>query len=184
MEPQVDVKEAVSGRVVAEILDLIRDLRLLAAMLDVQDLHRQIRGSVEIGRVEDSCGNASEAVQAIVSRNDSDVFLRGDANGDHVVDVSDDVFTLLALFQAPITTPSCWRAVDANDGGSADVSDAIYSLQHLFTGGPAPSVPFPTCGWEHTGDELSCEIPSCQSSAASSFSSSSISTTGTNPIDV
>ena len=64
-------------------------------------------------------------------------FVRGDANGDLAVDVSDVVFLLLRLF-AGGEALECPEAGDINDDGSGNVSDIIFLLQHLFRGGAAP----------------------------------------------
>jgi hypothetical protein len=58
-------------------------------------------------------------------------------------------------------------AADANDDGSLDVTDAIFSLSYQFLDGdeiPEPSVPAPwpvdlraACGLDRTPGELMCE---------------------------
>jgi hypothetical protein len=68
-------------------------------------------------------------------------FVRGDCNANRgVVDLSDSVelFTHLFISQRPI---ACSDACDANDDGRLDISDGIYILSFLFTGGPAPAPP-------------------------------------------
>lgn len=82
-------------------------------------------------------------------------FIRGDANDDGAVDVSDAVNVLSALF-IPGTPPLvCADAGDVNDDGAADVSDAIYLLSHLFIpGSPPPPAPFPDDGPDPTIDSL------------------------------
>ncbi len=83
-------------------------------------------------------------------------FLRGDANADSVVDISDALKALIYLFGSA-TAPPCLDAVDANDSGLIDISDAAYLLQYLFKGGPAPPAPFPSVGPDPTpGDLYSC----------------------------
>lgn len=75
-------------------------------------------------------------------------FIRGNANGDAAVDVSDGVYLLGYLFQsgpAPIPTEA---AADVNDDGGVDVSDSIYLLNFLFVFGPPPPAPFPNPGCE------------------------------------
>jgi hypothetical protein len=81
-------------------------------------------------------------------------FLRGDANGDDVVDVSDPLFTLFYLFQGK--SAGCLDALDANDDGDVGVTDVIYVLQFLFRDGPAPALPFPGAGIDMTLDTLGC----------------------------
>ena len=82
-------------------------------------------------------------------------FLRGDANSDGTVNLSDAVFILSYLFQSG-STPSCLDSADVDDNGSVEITDAIYLLAHLFLGGPAPSKPFPGAGQDPTQDSLIC----------------------------
>jgi hypothetical protein len=72
------------------------------------------------------------------------VFLRGDANADGEIDVSDAVLALLALFGSGASLP-CREAANANGDAALDVSDAVWLLRFLFQGGPPPAAPFPGC---------------------------------------
>ena len=68
------------------------------------------------------------------------VFLRGDANTDGTVDLSDGLFALDNLFLGG-SRPLCADAGDSNDDGLPDMSDVVYSFAFLFSGGsdfPAP----------------------------------------------
>jgi hypothetical protein len=38
-----------------------------------------------------------------------------------------------------------------------NISDPVYLLNFLFTGGDAPGAPFGACGSDPTPDDLSCE---------------------------
>jgi len=81
-------------------------------------------------------------------------FVRGDANGDSFVDLSDPIATLLHLFSGE-DEPPCLDAADANDSGTLDLSDAIAVLAHLFLdGGPLPPPNAP--GADPTPDGLDC----------------------------
>lgn len=71
-------------------------------------------------------------------------FIRGDANGDGSLDISDAVTILIHLFAGGATLSP--RAADANDDGALNISDAVYVLDYLFTGGPEPPPPFPEPG--------------------------------------
>src|SRR5215510_6209459 len=82
-------------------------------------------------------------------------FIRGDANANGRVDLSDAVFTLAYLFQGG-DGPSCNDAADSNDSGKVDLSDAVYTLGYLFLGGPAPPAPGLECGWDPTPDDIYC----------------------------
>ena len=83
------------------------------------------------------------------------IFLRGDANGDGEVDVSDAITELAYLFRGG-DGAECLDVMDANDDGEADVSDAIFILRYLFSAGAAPPAPFPEAGVDPTKDGLWC----------------------------
>jgi hypothetical protein len=52
--------------------------------------------------------------------------------------------------------PACLQASDINDDGRADLSDAVWLFDYLFTGGEPPGDPFETCGVDPTPDDLTC----------------------------
>jgi len=83
------------------------------------------------------------------------LFVRGDANLDYRIDISDGLKVLLHLFAGePVT---CLDALDTNDSGSLEITDAILLLDHLFRGGATPSEPHPFAGEDPTsGDALDC----------------------------
>lgn len=80
-------------------------------------------------------------------------FIRGDANGDGEVDISDVVRILLHLFQGGIRL-EVPDAADVNDDGEINITDSIYLLQFLFKGGPPPPAPFLDPGVDPTPDPL------------------------------
>ena len=83
-------------------------------------------------------------------------FLRGDSNGDGILDLSDPVNTLEVLFVGHGQL-LCDDAADANDDGAVDISDATNTLLFLFVGGEPPPSPGPAaCGQDPTNDALSC----------------------------
>lgn len=82
-------------------------------------------------------------------------FIRGDANGDGNVDLSDPIYTLSYLFSGG-KAPKCFDAADSNDDGVIDLSDPIYTLSHLFRGDPAPPAPYPDQGIDQTPDAFNC----------------------------
>jgi hypothetical protein len=82
-------------------------------------------------------------------------FIRGDANGDHGVDISDAMRTLGYLF-LDSRRIDCLDAADANDDGAINIADATYSLNFLFNGGPEMPPPFPRASIDPTSDGLSC----------------------------
>ncbi len=83
-----------------------------------------------------------------------DHFIRGDANLDASIDLS-DVDTILAGAYRGIPLP-CQDAADMNDDGAIDISDAITALQYLFSGSPQPPAPFPDANGDPTDDDLGC----------------------------
>ena len=89
-------------------------------------------------------------------------FVRGDANSDGKVDISDAIRGFMFLFLGA-SAPLCLDTFDANDDGGIDITDGIHILNDFFregTGIPAPG-PF-ECGMDPTPDRLSCrEYPHC-----------------------
>jgi hypothetical protein len=84
-------------------------------------------------------------------------FLRGDANVDGALGMSDAIFLLHSLFGGQGFEIACRDAADSNDDGRVDISDPIYVLTFLFLGGPAPPQPFPEPGIDPTDDGLTCD---------------------------
>jgi len=82
------------------------------------------------------------------------LFLRGDANGDGRVNLSDAVKILYYVFG--LAQIACAGAAGANDDGAVDVADPIYVLEYLFGAGPPPPPPFPRPGPDPTPDNLMC----------------------------
>ncbi len=84
-------------------------------------------------------------------------FLRGDANQDGVVNITDAVATLDFLFLGDPASLACGDAADSNDDGAVNLSDAIMTLNFLFLGGAAIPLPGPeSCGVDPTQDGLDC----------------------------
>ena len=105
-----------------------------------------------------SCADLRLTVPAPLSNE----YLRGDANADGQVDVSDAVRTFIMLFSGG-AAPACADASDSNDDGRVDVSDGIFLLRWLFTAGDEPSAPGAlNCGSDPTEDPL----PECLYSTA------------------
>ena len=125
-------------------------------------------------RFDGRCALVTLAALALAAGTHADhpcsIFVRGDANRDAYVNISDAVFTLSYLFQAG-RPPTCFDAADANDDGGLNISDPIYTLNALFVGGPPHSSPWPSCGPDPTDDDLGCEgepvCPPCRDPASS-----------------
>ncbi len=83
-------------------------------------------------------------------------FLRGDANGNGSVEVSEGVFALRFLFLGG-PAPWCLDAAHADDSGRLAMTDPIRILRFLFLGAPAPPPPGPFVpATDPTVDRLSC----------------------------
>lgn len=88
------------------------------------------------------------------------IFVRGDADGNAVVDSNDATAITNFLFMGG--TLACRDAADANDDGAITNQDAIYILAFVSTGGPPPPAPGPfVCGTDQTADALDCLNYSC-----------------------
>jgi len=86
-------------------------------------------------------------------------FLRGDANGDAEIDISDAVALLGNLFLSFRQLP-CDDSADTDESGELDISDAISLLGFLFNHGRPPQRPGPyKRGIDPTVDELGCKDP-------------------------
>jgi hypothetical protein len=81
-------------------------------------------------------------------------FIRGDANNDGVVNVSDGQYILNWLFQGGPPPPCNMDAADTNDDGVINGTDANYIFNYLFQGGPPPAAPFPQPGCDCTEDYI------------------------------
>jgi hypothetical protein len=89
-------------------------------------------------------------------------FLRGDADGDMTILMSDAVYILEYLYVPGASPPPCGDGADVDDSGSVLMSDAMYLLSHLYVpGAPDPPSPFPSCGDDPTADGLGCNLHPC-----------------------
>jgi hypothetical protein len=79
-------------------------------------------------------------------------FIRGDANGDGVVSISDAQFIDSFIFQDSVSVP-CMNAADVDDNGRMDLSDAVRILNFLILNGVEPKAPFPGEGPDPTVNE-------------------------------
>ena len=80
--------------------------------------------------------------------------MRGDANGDGLLNIADPVTIIMYFVGAG--NLNCRDAANANNDSSIDVPDAAYLLHYTLSGGPAPPQPFPGCGAD-TDASLGCK---------------------------
>ncbi len=84
------------------------------------------------------------------------LFIRGDANYDQKVDLTDSIFINNYLYKGG-PQPYCIDAADANDDGKVDLSDGVYLNNYLYLGtGNPPPLPYPNAGIDPTPDTLTC----------------------------
>jgi PKD repeat protein len=98
---------------------------------------------------------AGPAESQLVDVGTNPPFIRGDANRDSVIDISDALSILFFLFRGS-SSLSCEDHGDFDDNGSLQVSDAVALLAYLFRGGVAPKAPFPSPGQDPTSDSFGC----------------------------
>ena len=73
-------------------------------------------------------------------------FVRGDANCDSNVNLS-DATTIWQWWQQSVPQGcDCQSAMDVNDDGSVNGADISYLTNYLFSSGPEIPAPFPNCG--------------------------------------
>lgn len=64
---------------------------------------------------------------------DTPLILRGDANGDKIINIGDAIYLLNYLFSGG-SHPACLNQADINNDDKIDISDAIIILRYLFMG--------------------------------------------------
>jgi hypothetical protein len=80
-------------------------------------------------------------------------FRRGECNGDTNINFGDVLFLLDYLFKSNQSL-NCHDAADVNDDGSNNIIDVFSILAYFFNGAVAPPVPFNSCGFDPTDDDL------------------------------
>ena len=87
---------------------------------------------------------------------------RGDADGDRVVNLTDAVFLLNALFLSG-APPACPDAADTDDDGVVNLTDVLRLLNYQFLAGPPPAPPGADgCGPDGTEDALGACATRCR----------------------
>lgn len=93
-------------------------------------------------------------------------FVRGDANSDGNIDITDGVAILGYLFGGEVSL-ACLDAANTTDSGTLNLTDAVNIFSWLFQSGQAPPPPSPSdanyppadCGPDPTEDDLDCAEP-------------------------
>ena len=85
-------------------------------------------------------------------------FVRGDADDNGIVNLTDAIFNLNYLFIGG-AAPTCMDSSDADNNGSLQLTDGIFILNFLFSGGAPPPAPGGECGLdpEEPADGIGCE---------------------------
>ena len=78
----------------------------------------------------------------LASTDATDVFSRGDGNGDGSLELTDGIIVLNYLFTGG-DAPGCMEAADSDNDGQISLTDAVLVLSYLFQGGNAPALPGP-----------------------------------------
>ena len=108
--------------------------------------------------VQNVDGQESEPVLFTILEEQGDAtFIRGDANGDDSVNISDALTVLNFLFGGGAVVIDCDDAMDANDSGGVDISDGVRILNFLFQAGDGLPAPYPDAGVDPTEDEIGCD---------------------------
>jgi subtilisin family serine protease len=164
-DPLLDVIRYFGGTsastpIVAGIASLLLSAEPSLTPQEVQDLIQSgaedgVGGAADLPGWDQTYGwgrvNARRSLELIRKR-----LVRGDANGDREVDISDALFELYHLFISNEPIP-CADAGDVNDDGQVDITDPIAVLEFLFREGSLPP-PFPGCGTDTTPDALGCDV--------------------------
>jgi hypothetical protein len=162
---------------------------LLAQFSFLQTVRIFIQGHLDIGgvpyeatqtTVEPATAHVTDLGTIVLRSSPTRSFIRGDANSDGSVDVSDEIFigrlvelylanefdcrsTALIVVDAGDSLPRCLDAADINDDGYVNALDIVALRNAFFCKGFIPS---PTqdvgCGPDPTPDALGCAEYPCQ----------------------
>jgi hypothetical protein len=152
--PRVDVPwdDAASGTVF--LID--SDVRG-ACLLDAAPFDIDLLPGDSLGRIPDGTGELVELPApspGAPNGGSAITFVRGDSNGDLRVNVTDMIRLLAILLSGDARFPECEDALDADDSGGVNATDAVYIGASTFRMGPAPPPPFPAPGTDPTPDVL------------------------------
>jgi len=86
------------------------------------------------------------------------VFVRGDADDNGIINLTDAIFNLNYLFIGG-AEPTCQDSADADNNGSLQLTDGVFILMFLFNGGAPPPDPGAECGVDPAdpADAMACD---------------------------
>ncbi|MGQ9590638.1 MAG: lamin tail domain-containing protein [Planctomycetota bacterium] len=118
-----------------------------------------LAAGASLGRVPDGSGSLAPLSEPSPGAANARTFVRGDADEDGRVNVTDIAHSLRILFAGETRIPACLDALDADDDGVHTATDPIYLGNALFRGGPTVPPPFPEPGLDPTPDDVSaCSV--------------------------
>lgn len=88
-------------------------------------------------------------------------FVRGDANGNGKVNLTDAILLANNIFAGRHVFFDCDDMLDANDDGNLDASDPVTIINWFYLDGPVIPEPFDVCGLDTTPDGLACVHSNC-----------------------
>ncbi len=96
-----------------------------------------IRGIEVVGGVLYLTGGTTNTIFRMLLPPGGTDFVRGDATGDQVIDLS-DIISIASYLFGGCPAPTCLDAADAIDTGDLDISDPLFLILYLFIGGTSP----------------------------------------------
>ena len=162
---QVDPPAALPGEIVRIFGgELISGIRVFFGEAEGVDVERVSANELTV-RVPDGEGEVLLKVRNVDGQESGTLpfsilepppmFIRGDANGDGDVNISDALKIVFHLFRG--SEIPCADAADTDDDEELAVTDAISLLDFLYRSGPVPASPFPLEGVDPSGAELACD---------------------------
>ena len=111
---------------------------------DSVDLASGTSTDCNLDGIPDECQGPDDNGDGVLDVCQGSAFIRGDANQDGGMDISDPVWMLQYLFAT--ARVDCVAAFDFNGDELLDLSDVIGELSFIFQGGTPPEFPYPDCG--------------------------------------
>ncbi len=142
---RLDLRSGKTGDLLASYQETQFIQSWLGALSPLDDVDGDGRPEFIIGSPNIPIDSLHGKVQVIRFESDEPRFVRGDANGDGMLDIS-DVIAILGVVYFHDEPGPCLEAMDAGGDGVITWFDAGRVLTYLFLGAYAPSPPFPECG--------------------------------------